>query len=303
MSKEEDGISDEEKRDCIRRSKNIVKNENQTLMHVIPIDYRVDGVKVSSLETTMGRNLEVQSHLILGSGSTIKTLTQVLRGLELKIQGLIYDPLAAAQVSLTIKEREEGVLFIDIGGQFTKVSIFQNKRLVKSNLIPVGGETFTSDVATCLKVSIPEAERIKTVYGDVRPEEVDVHASIPIRSLDGKRIYVKKRYLCEVLSARATELIQLIQKECPKLVSPPYTIVLGGGGGLLRGIWDRIEEEIDLPIRHGVPEQMKSVIENSDFATAIGLVLYGIETRAIEYKELPGSPLFTRVTRWVRDFF
>jgi len=114
---------------------------------------------------------------------------------------------------------------------------------------------------------------------------------------------VKKRYLCEVLSARATELIQLIQKECPKLVSPPYTIVLGGGGGLLRGIWDRIEEEIDLPIRHGVPEQMKSVIENSDFATAIGLVLYGIETRAIEYKELPGSPLFTRVTRWVRDFF
>ncbi len=300
LSKEESGqISQVEKMECIRRSKNATRSQNQTLMHVIPTEFRVDGLAVQNPVDVFGSHLEVTTHLVFGSSETIMTLTQLLKELGLKISGIVFDPLASAQVFLREQERESGVTFMDIGGRFTKVSVFKHNKLQSAVLVPVGGETFTSDVSKCLNVTIPEAERLKIVYGDVILSRVDKEKKVTANTKTDGRIDVQKYYLCQILEARLKELTVMIRKTL-KLEQLP--IVIGGGGGLLTGLTDYFRSEFGVSVRSGLPEEIKSVIENAGQASAIGLILYGMKSNAIIHEAQTKKGIGSLVGQWARGF-
>jgi cell division protein FtsA len=269
-------------------------------MHVIPLDFKVDGQIVKNPVGAFGSHLEVFTHLILCPSETIMLLTQVLRQLQLQIGGLVFDPLASSQVFLTPEERENGVLFFDIGGRFTKVNFVKNHKLYRSALLPVGGETFTSDLAQCLNSTVPEAERLKIVYGDVILGRVDNEKLISINTKSEGRMDVKKMKICQVLEARLKELLQMARKEMASEMSANLPIVIGGGGALLTGLPDYFRNEFRVSVRQGLPDEIRSVLDNAGYASAIGLVLYGIKSKAIVHEEKPAFG-FTRVAaRWMR---
>ena len=64
----------------------------------------------------------------------------------------------------------------------------------------------------------------------------------------------------------------------------PAGIVLTGGGAYLRGLPEAAEKVFRLPVRVAAPRglaEMSEEVSRSEYATAVGLVLYGARTRRV----------------------
>lgn len=303
LSKEETGqISEIDKIECIRRSKNVTKVHEQKMIHVIPLVFKADGTLVQNPVGVFGKTLEVQTHLIFGQTKTIQELTRVLKGLNFQINGLMYDVLATAQICLSDAERKNGAILIDIGGKFTKVGVFKNNLLHRSFIIPIGGETFSQDIATCLNVSIPEAERLKVLEGSVNVLS-DYNDTIEISTLQEGRKEIKHLLLNQILEARMAELVRLINQELVLNKYKEYSCVCCGGGGLLSGVVDYMKKSFKLDIRYGVSSALASVVSSSTHATSIGLVVYGLKTNAIPIQGVPKMSISDMFKKWLKDIF
>jgi cell division protein FtsA len=303
QSEDESGqISYQDKINVIKQSKNVALPTDKLLLHAIPLVYKVDGVIVQNPVGVFGKKLEVQTYLILVYTDVIQNLKSILNFLGYTIKGFVFDALAAGQIALLSKERKEGAFLIEIGGSQTRVSLFKNDLLCHSWDVPIGGQLFSSDIATCLKVSFSEAERLKLLYGDVLTARVSADEILDISSADNSEKQIKRFLLSQILEARAKELFGYIVSKVKLCSDPNYQIVLGGGGSLLKGLLDMSKQCLNSNSRDGLPDTVKGIIESSTYSTAVGLVLYGLRTDAILYQEVPYG-IVERIKQWLRRFF
>jgi len=89
-----------------------------------------------------------------------------------------------------------------------------------------------------------------------------------------------RRVLSEILQPRAEEICHQVWDEIRRAgyeKSLNSGIVLTGGGAILEGLPELAEQIFDLPIRRGLPVGVGGLadhVNNPEFATAVGLVLY-----------------------------
>jgi cell division protein FtsA len=91
--------------------------------------------------------------------------------------------------------------------------------------------------------------------------------------------------LADIVGPRAQELLMLIREEMRRggIESQiPAGIILTGGGSQLRGLPELAEKVFNLPVRIASPRglaDMSEEVSRPEYATAVGLVLYGARTR------------------------
>jgi cell division protein FtsA len=304
LSKEETGqISQSDLTECIRRSQNIVKSQNQTMVHAIPIACKVDGLAVKNPVGVFGKNIEIESHIVLADAESILLQSKLLKSLQLHIAGLVYNGIASAQFFLTQEERQSGAVLCDIGCDITHVSVYQDDILIDSAIIPIGGKTFSKDISECLKISLPEAERLKILHGDVILSRINSKNLITTLNKDNQKTDIKPLLLSQILEARLSELLQLIQKKIPNAFDPRLGLVLSGGGSELKGTAEYIEKKYTTHTRQGIPTNLKQYCDDPQYGTAIGLILYAVKTRAIAYHGRQRNILFKKVKKWIKSHF
>lgn len=88
---------------------------------------------------------------------------------------------------LSNEEKELGVVLIDIGGGTTDIAVWKDGSLIHSQIIPIGGNHFTNDLAIALKIPHNEAERIKINHGSVLAEQLNQSAHITVQGLSGTK--------------------------------------------------------------------------------------------------------------------
>jgi len=154
--------------------------------------------------------------------------------------------------------------------------------------VPVGGDHFTNDLAVGLRTPIPGAEQLKRLHACVWRELLEHDFPIEIASVgDRPPRTVFARMLSEIVEPRAQELLMLVRDELRRagLESQiPAGIILTGGGSHLRGLAELAERIFNLPVRVASPRGlagMSEEVSQPEYATAVGLVLYGARTRRL----------------------
>jgi cell division protein FtsA len=304
ISKEPSGkISEAEKVDCLKRSKNIVKDPLQTVVHMIPLYFKVDEVMVQNPVGVLGSHLEAKTHIVLVDSDILHHTTLLLKKLRLKITGIVYDGLASAQTLLTEKEIKNGSIVIDMGGRFTKISVFKNGLLQRASLVPIGGDTLTSDISQCLKINIPEAERLKILYGHANSAMINPGEYIEANSGRQGGVPIQRKLLCQIIQARLEEWLRLIQAEMSFDFDPHYHITLGGKASQLAGLAPMIESALNRRTSAELTQTLKRIFECPDYASALGLVIYGLKSKAIVLVPPVHQDPFQRLNNWVKEFF
>src|SRR6202000_1296927 len=79
--------------------------------------------------------------------------------------GAVFAAYAAGLATLTEDEKQIGATVIDMGGGTTSVAVFQEGHLVHADVVPLGGQAVTHDIASMLAAPLAAAERTKTLYG------------------------------------------------------------------------------------------------------------------------------------------
>ncbi|MGE4169336.1 MAG: cell division protein FtsA [Candidatus Margulisiibacteriota bacterium] len=303
LKEETSQVCEEDKAECIKRAKNMVPTHQKTILHVVPLTYKIDGQVAADPIGQQGRILEVETLIVLVDHDFIQQLTHVLHGLGLHISGLVYDLLASGQILVTEEEKNYHSLILDIGGKFTKVGVFRHGLLEHSCVLPLGGDSFTADLAYCLKTSWQEAERIKLNHGTTALAALDPTETVTVMNKEGVEEQVKLRLIGQILQARALEIIQLIKKELNPKSYDIQRSILTGRGTLLHGMSHLVHTHFKAPVRLGYPENIKPIVDQIEYASAVGGILFGLRSKAILPQGKSKYKVSTLLNKWMRDFF
>lgn len=258
------------------------------IVHMIPQAFIVDRHEgIREPLGLLGGHLEVGCHVITASDLAHQNIVTAVNRAGVVVNDTILQQLASAESTLSNDDKELGVAIIDIGGGTTDLAIFTQGALRHTFILPLGGDQITNDIAVGLRTTIPEAERIKREYGCALPRLIPKgkEVSFPVSGVGGRKPRsIGKRILCEIVQARMEEILSLIREEIKHVGFDRKLgagLVLTGGTAQLEGVIELAEENMDLPVRLGIPtglDKMEAVLASPTFSTAIGLVLYGYRT-------------------------
>ncbi|GCC53290.1 rod shape-determining protein [Chryseotalea sanaruensis] len=178
---------------------------------------------------------------------------------------LLFEPLAAAiGMDMNICE-PEGKFIVDIGGGITEMVVISLSGVAAFQSIKVAGDTFDEAIRDYFRrehnllIGIRTAELVKKSIGGVYADVGIVPPSIFVKGkslAEGIPMSVEVNYLelVHVLDKPFSEIengiIQTLQHCPPELASDIYEtgIHVTGGSALLKGLKQRLEKKISLPV-------------------------------------------------------
>lgn len=290
---------------------------NREVLHVIPKTFVLDGQEgIKDPLGMTGVRLEVETTIVHGSSPLIKNMQRVCSQAGLQVDELVVGPLAAATAVLSRKQKELGVVLVDIGAGTTSIAVYEENTLLHTAVLPLGGLHITNDLAIGLRTSIDTAERVKVLYGHADPESVDKHVTIDLSKLDESETeQVDRREVVEIIEARLGEIFEYINKEL-KLINRdgklPAGVVLVGGTANLPGIAEYAKSALRLPASRGQLQGLRTIIDRVDdpsFAAVCGLVLWSSAFSAATSggfgsgaRRLLENPSMLKLKRWFKSF-
>ncbi len=291
-------INEEDIQKLIQQVYKLVMLPGEEIIHVLPQEYKVDGVgEIKEPIGMYGGRLEANFHVVVGQISSIRNIGRCIKSAGLDMANITLEPLASAEAVLSQEEKEAGVALIDIGGGTTDLAIFKDGIIRHTAVIPFGGNVITEDIKEGCSIIEKQAELLKVKFGSAWPgENRDTEiVSIPgLRGRDPKEISLKT--LSKIINARVVEIIEQVYLEIKnyghdeqkkKLIAG---IVLTGGGSQLKHLKQLVEYITGMDSRVGYPSEhlagkTQESVASPLFATSVGLLMNAIEKQGDE--ELP----------------
>ena len=276
---------------------------DRTLLQLIPLSFAID--QHAGLQNPVGMSgerLDAHVQVITAQAQAHSNLCAVVNRASLVVQETVFEPFAAAQAVLEEREREMGVVVIDMGAGSIDFAAYVDSQLRLAGSLPIGGSHFVSDVSTVLRTPREEAMQLIQQYGcaiaDQTPQNIMIEVPGVVPELSEPK---PRRLLNRILQARAEETFELVLAELRRARLEHRVIagvVLTGGLAALAGLCDVAENVMNAPARIGLPPRLEDMPEELDhpaWATAIGLVLYAQRLRLYQQRRRD------RVTDWLKS--
>lgn len=198
---------------------------------------------------------------------------------------IVEEPMAAA-IGMRLPVREPvGSMVIDIGGGTSDIAVISLGGVVRSKNVRIAGDKLNNDIISYIrsefKILVGEktAEDIKIAIGSVIPGDMPLEASVKGRDLITglpREVIITDADIREAISISIASLIEatreVLETTPPEVLSDIMNrgIYLAGGGALIKGLAELLEEEIKIPI-HVAADPLTTV------ARGTGLILEDLE--------------------------
>ncbi|PKM77644.1 MAG: cell division protein FtsA [Firmicutes bacterium HGW-Firmicutes-15] len=306
-------ITREDKERVLHSAQNIALPPDKTIVQVIERQYIIDGYDgVTDPVGMVGSRLEVEIVVIIAATAAIQNLQRSAQRINLHCDKIAYNQLLVAESVLTSSEKEMGVAIVDMGGGTTEISVFSQGSILSTSVLPIGGDYISKDLAIVLRTSIEDAVRIKEDCGVAAPEMARDDVIINARNIQGNDVrQVSQQLVADIISARVIEMVEMIYTELQQLTYLDKLaggLVLTGGGAQLAGIVEVMEGYMDIPVRLGLPENIKGLVGDINIprnSVALGALIYGFKHMepAIVDTRAGVSSVFHKVNYWLKDLF
>jgi len=284
---------------------------DREVIHILPQEYIVDeqGGILDPVGIT-GVRLEAKVHIVTGAVTAAQNLIKCANRAGLDVVDIVFQPLASAEAVLTQEEKDLGVALVDFGGGTTDLALFTESAIKHTAVLGLGGNNLTNDIAVGLRTPSQEAEQIKIDHGSCLNSLIDKDQMIEVPSVGGRKPRLLSRHiLSEILEPRVEEIFTLIDQEIERTGLKELLasgVVITGGSALLPGIAEIADQVFQLPTRIGYPQRISGlvdVVNGPMFATAVGLVLYGMEHQPQRKFRIRDGNIFNRVTLRMKSWF
>ncbi|OGM08274.1 cell division protein FtsA [Candidatus Woesebacteria bacterium RBG_16_36_11] len=290
---------------------------SRELIHVIPREFTVDGENgVKDPVGMSGVRLEVDTHIVTASSSSVKNIKKAINEVGINIEDLVFNGIAASEAVLTSTEKELGCVVVDIGGGTTSITAFSDGAIAYSGVIPIGARNVTNDLAIGLRVSLESAEKIKiSLSKDVKKQkEEDDNLDLSKDGISEVKKVSKKTLIEGIIRPRLNEIFSMVRLELDKVgltTRIPSGVVVTGGGAETVGIIESAKRTLSLPVRIGIPKGVGGLIddiENPLYAVPVGLILYGAREEPQESNtsfakriKIPGKGIAGKIIEAIKD--
>lgn len=310
-TKPHDLITEDEVMDMQKDMHKIRLKPGQEILHVTPQDYVIDGHSTRKAVGCDGSKLTGNYHIVVGETASIKKIQMCVQRCGLRLKKLVLEPFASADAVLTEEEREEGVAMLDIGGGTSDLIIFHQNIVRSTAVIPCGGEVITNDIRELCSVNRSMAEYVKQQYGSCFADSTLGDDGITFQAGIGRDPRtLKLKTLAGIIQSRMDEILEAVDY---KIMESGYSgqvrsIVLTGGGSLLKNLTQLVKLRTGLDARIGTPcihpaSDMPLRNVSPALSTSVGLVVSGYEemvkssaaTKSVGFSLPFGKKIFEKV--------
>lgn len=229
---------------------------NRTVVHTIPLEFRVDGQKVFGRpQGLQGTKLAVETLLVTMLSQHYDDLITAVEAAGVEVEGVMASPLAASLVTLTKAQKTAGVVLANIGAETLSIVVFDEDMPLSIKVFPTGGSTITESIALSFQIPLPEAEQMKR--GAV------IGSDIPAKRMQ------------TLVASKLKDMYTLINAHLKSIGRHrllPAGIVITGGGSGLASVSEIARAILKLPSQIGqVGHLPRSSSVDATWAVAYGL--------------------------------
>ncbi|MBE2280944.1 MAG: cell division protein FtsA [Ignavibacteriaceae bacterium] len=257
------------------------KPAEKEILHIIHEEFFVD--RQAGYRNPIGitgSRLEASNHIVVVPQQTLQNLRAAVERAGYKVKEFILASIASANAVLNDREKDLGVLVMDIGAGTIETTIYHDNNVKYSRVFVPGSEQVTNDIRETLGVINIEAERLKKDSGYAISSAVLIDEEVLIKGVGARRdTTIPITLLCQIIHYRMKELIEYVESDVKqshlktKLLAG---IFITGGGSWLRGCEDLVKSIFGIECRMALPsDKYKSEfieILKPEFATALGLL-------------------------------
>lgn len=290
----------------IEDSHNIAIPSDRRILHIIPQDFIIDGQDgITDPIGMSGVRMEANVHVVTGLVTAIQNIHRCIERAGLKVRELVLEPIASSHAVLDKAEKEIGVALVDIGGGTTDVAIFEDGVIRHTAMFGIAGNKVTDDVKKGLGIIQTQAESVKLTYGHAHQQSIMQDEVFMIPGINGRKpMEVSKSLLCQIIQPRMEEIFEFAFAEIKRsgyARNLSGGIVITGGCSQLRGAEELAEQVFGMPVKIGIPSGvieggLAPEVQAPMYATAVGLVLYALNSKANVHQEIPYQDVQTPIS-------
>lgn len=234
---------------------------NRHVLHSIPLEYRVDSIKVLGDPVGMKAvRLEIDYLFITCLAQHQDVLTKAVEDAGIEIVDQMASPLAGSYVLLDGEQKMKGCVLANIGAETVSIVVYDEGIPISVKVFPMGSSHITDDIALGFRITLEEAERVK------------------LGRLTGQ-MYPRKK-IDDFIGSRLMTMFTLIEKHLKSLGRRgplPAGIIISGGGAGIGSISDIARGSLKLPARLAEFRLSSDTkIRDATWAVAYGLALWGL---------------------------
>ncbi len=281
-------VRDVDVRRILDQGRTIAAQHEREILHCLPTTYSIDGGDgILDPRGMFGETLGVRIHMVSASTGPLRNLATVIDRCHLDVETRVASPYSSALACTVDDEKEMGVTVLDMGGGTTSISVFVDGHPMFADVVPVGGNHVTNDLAKGLSTPAAHAERLKTVWGTVLPTPSDARELLKVPLVgeeeDTESHEVPRSEIVRMIRPRIEETLEMVRArlgQAGMLNAAGRRVVLTGGASQLQGLREMAELILDKQVRLGRPRRLKGLPESASgpaFATCAGLLRYAIQ--------------------------
>ncbi len=314
VSSEDREIGSQDVERVLQAARVVALPPERIVVEVVPKQFVVDGLTgIRDPHGMIGVRLEVEGLIVTGSRTIVHNVLRCVEKASLSVLGIVLLPLATSEISLSLDEKNLGVVLVDIGGGTTTLTIFQQGNLEATVDLPIGGEYITNDIAIGLRTQTEVARKLKEKYGVALAEEASRELTFPVPTIGTRRErMVSQLELAHIIEPRVAEIFQLMRKQVVKLgysPEPAGGFVLTGGVLSIPHISRVAMNELGQAVRVAIPEA--NGVQDPSYTGSVGMIYYlhrrrlahfsehGTET--VRHKSKQGPTPFERMKNWLSE--
>ncbi|WP_373505385.1 cell division protein FtsA [Aestuariivirga sp.] len=294
----------------------------RSILHLSPLQYHLDDARgVKEPVGMFGETLSLDLGVVTVETPHLRNLTLAVERAHLAVAGFVMAPYASARAVLADDEKTLGVTVVDMGGATTSFAIFHENHLVSADIVPLGGQHITNDIARGLSTTIAHAERMKTLWGSALASQVDEREMISVPLLGERGVdtvqQVPKSMLTGIIRPRLEETFEMLRDKLEKSGAAHLAgrrLVITGGASQLNGVREVASQWLDRQVRLGSPAHVQGMPESAHspgFAVCAGLLNYALKPdqhyalpkAKAEEVERAQAGYVRRMGRWIADSF
>ncbi len=268
-----------------------------TVIHSLPKDFYVNDEKTNgTLAGKYGNQLKGDFTFITSKTESLENLMECVNHIPakgaakgfMKIDNIYLNTVADSYALLNnaiddTEIRRDGVAIVNIGADFTQVSVFHNNSLRYQSVIPIAGNTINLDLMKAFNIKFEEAEILKKVAGGFPPvlyEESPVVVIEKMYGMQAQEIFLKNALT--IVESRLKEIAVIVRAEIAKSGYKNQLlngIILTGGTSnfsFIQSLFDHVSKDLNVRVstyNKAIDFNNFDTLKNARYSTLLGLVV------------------------------
>jgi len=288
------------------------REAGRDLVQTIATGYALDGCRgIRDPRGMRGDNLGMTVHLVTAASGAVRNLTQCVERCHLDVEAVVPTPYAAGLGAMVDDEADLGATLIDMGGGTTAVTVFSEGEAIFTEVIPLGGQHVTADLARGLATSRDTAERMKTLHGDATAGARDTREVLDVPHVGEEGGAAPQRIprslLTGIIQPRLEEIFELVRERLEHAGVDHLAgrrAVLTGGASQMPGTRDLAAMVLGKQVRLGGPIDIAGLSHTTNapaYSVAAGMLTYALASDPGGLPRPDGGGVLERLGSWIKE--